>query len=329
MHTSQIILFSTANENISVDVRLENETIWANKKQMAQIFGVDRSVISRHIKNILTDEELNEKEVCAFFAHTTEHGSIKGKTQTRTLDFYNLDMILSVGYRVNSKTATNFRKWATKTLNTHITQGFTINSAQVEKNHQKFLQAVENIKILTQQNPNIASSDVLELIKTFSGTWFSLDAYDRDQLPKTGVTQKELIMQSSDLYESIAMLKKELMEKKEATSLFAQEKQKGNLGGILGNVFQNVFGQELYESVEEKAAHLLYFIIKNHPFDDGNKRTGAFCFVWILQKSGYNFQKKITPQTLTALTLLIAESNPKEKERMIGLVLLFLHYENK
>jgi len=310
----------------SIELKLDNkkETFWANLDQIAMLFGRDKSVVSRHIKNIFKDEELDKKVVHAKFAHTTKHGAIKGKTQTKDVDFYNLDIILAVGYRTNSSKAIEFRKWATKTLKQYIEKGFTINPKQIEHNYQEFLKTVEDIKLLTKDKTQISNLAVLELVKAFSATWFSLESYDKQNFPKESISKKVVQIQAKDLYKAIAELKQELIKKGEATEFFAQEKTKGNLEGILGNIFQTVFGEDAYLSIEEKAVHLLYFIIKNHPFTDGNKRTGAFAFIWFLQKSKISFEEKITPETLTALALLVAESDPKEKEKIVGLLRLLL-----
>lgn len=158
----------------------------------------------------------------------------------------------------------------------------------------------------------------------FAGTWFSLDAYDKSSLPTSGTSKKQVQFTAEELAQALSVLKVDLIAKKEATHLFGEEKQTGNLSGIVGNIFQSVFGSDAYPTLEEKAAHLLYFIIKNHPFNDGNKRSGAFAFVWFLRKGGLLDIARLSPEALTALTLLIAESNPKEKERMVGLVLLVL-----
>jgi death-on-curing family protein len=176
---------------------------------------------------------------------------------------------------------------------------------------------------LTENTAFNDSRDLLSLIESFSNTWISLDKFDKGIFPTIG-TKQELIVNASDLLQDIQLLKKELVSKNEATQLFAQEKKQGNIQGILGNVYQTVFGQDAYETIEEKAAHLLYFIVKNHPFNDGNKRTGAFAFIWFLRKAGFAFESKINPSALTALTLLIAESDPSEKDKMIGIVLLLL-----
>ena len=170
----------------------------------------------------------------------------------------------------------------------------------------------------------ISTENILELIKTFADTWLSLESYDEDKFLIKGNTKKKVEIQADELYEMIAKFKKELVRKKQATILFAQEKRAKSLEGILGNVFQAVFGKEVYSTVEEKAVYLLYFVVKNHPFNDGNKRTGAFIFIWFLQKAGIKFQQKITPEALTSITLLVAESKPKDKDRIIGLLLLLL-----
>jgi len=293
------------------------DTVWGNLNQIAALFGRDKSVISRHINNILKSGELARPAVVAIFATTAADG------KTYQVEHFNLDMILSVGYRVDSKQATQFRIWATRTLKQHLLDGYTVNRKRVRHNYEKFMRAVDDIKALSG-GANIDNADVLELIGAFAGTWFSLDAYDKQKFPRQGLTRKTLDLESLDLYADIAAFKSELIEKGEATELFAQEKSADALRGILGNVFQSAFGRDAYPSIEEKAAQLLYFVVKNHPFNDGNKRSGAFSFVWLLQKSKFHFQNKISAQTLTALTLLIAESNPKDKDKIIGLILLLL-----
>ena len=320
----KLAIYQAKNGAIELRKDAKTDTIWASKKQIASIFSVDRSVVSRHIKNIFQDKELDQKEVCANFAHTTKHGALKEKIQTNIIEFYNLDIILAVGYRTKSSVAVGFRKWATKILKSHITKGFTINPKRISTNHEAFLKAVDDIKLLAQNNHQIKMNDILELIKTFSNTWFSLQSYDENKFPKKG-TKKKVHIAAQELYRDLEKLKKELIRKKQATKLFAEEKQAGSLEGIIGNVFQSVFNQDVYETLEEKAAHLLYFVIKNHPFNDGNKRSGAFAFIWFLQTTGFDFQVKITPETLTTLTILIAESKPRDKEKMIGIILLLLN----
>ena len=320
---NQTIVYQGENGEIILKQDIQSQTIWANRMEMAKIFDVNPQAISKHILKIYKEKEL-EKEATSSKMELVQNES--GRTIKRQVDYYNLDILISVGYRISSIKGTKFRIWATKTLKEHITQGFTINPTRIKKKHQAFLQAVEDIKLLAQNNQNLQTSDALELIKTFSYTWFSLDSYDKDNFPKQG-TKKSVQITAQELQEDLEKLKTELITKKEATEIFAQEKQKGNLAGIVGNVFQSVFGKDAYPTLEEKAAHLLYFIVKNHLFTDGNKRSGAFAFIWFLQKAQINFRDKINPETLATLTILIAESNPKDKEKMIGIILLLLHFE--
>ncbi len=317
----EIIIYQAKNGAIELkgDFNKDN-VIWANLNQISKLFGRDKSVISRHIKNIFNGKELDKKSTVAIFATVQKEGT---RTVTREIEYFNLDMILSVGYRVDSKTATNFRKWATQTLKQHITKGYTINPKQLEQNKKQFLQTLNDLKILTQNNTLVEVKDVLDLIQTFSDTFFNLERFDKNNFPKKGL-YKEIKTTAEELQKDLQVLKSELIKKEEASELFAQEKKQGSLKGIFGTVFQSVFGQDAYPSIEEKAANLLYFIVKNHPFNDGNKRSGAFAFVWLLQKANYNYQTKITPETLTTITLLVALSAPQEKEKMIGLITLLL-----
>lgn len=322
MRMSSIVIYDDGK--VALDAMIEGESIWLSQKQIAELFDVKVPAVSKHLKNIFKSGELDEKVVVSKMETTTRHGAITGKTQTKNINFYNLDSIISIGYRVNSKRATQFRIWATNVLKEHIVQGYTINNERLLKNYDAFLRAVEDIKLLSQNSENVRVEDVLELIKSFSATWFGLDSYDREELPKEGINKVNLEFEVEKLYQDIAILKQELIARGEAAEIFATEKTQRSLEGIFGNVFQSVFGEDAYPTVEEKAAHLLYFVVKNHPFNDGNKRCGAFSFIWLLKRAGFEVEKFINPNALTALTLLIAESNPNDKDRMVGLVLLML-----
>lgn len=311
------IIYQAPNGAIELRWDIEKETVWANLNEIAYIFWRDKSVISRHIKNIFGDEELHEKQVVAKNATTARDG------KTYQVDYYNLDMIISVWYRVNSKVATKFRQRATQTLKQHIMQWYTINPQRIEKNYESFLSAVEEVKVLAQKS-TLSSESVIELIKSFSKTWFSLDAFDKGIEQTERQDQESVRLEAQDLYRDILVLRDDLIAKDQATMLFAQEKESWSLEWILGNMYQTAFGQDVYPSTESKASHLLYFLVKNHPFTDGNKRSGAFAFIWFLQKSWYVFRGKITPEALTAITLLIATSDPKEKDKVIWLVMLLL-----
>ncbi len=301
----------------------ERDTIWGTQKQIAEVFGIDRSVVTKHIRNIFKDKELDKKMVCAKFAHTTQHGAIKGKTQTKEIEFYNLDIVLAVGYRTNSVRAIEFRKWATKTLKQHLISGYTINKKRIGQNYKKFMRAVADVKTLLPAGNKVKTEDILELITAFADTWFSLKNYDKANFPKKGFNKKRVIITAEELLQALLEFKKELITKKQATKIFGQERNKNAVEGIIGNVFQSVFGKDVYPSAEEKSAHLFYFMVKNHPFVDGNKRSGAFAFVWFLRKTGL-LRASLSPEALTTLTLLIAESNPRHKEKMVGLILLLL-----
>lgn len=314
----EVAIYKDSKGNIDFRIDTNKETLWANLNQIAEVFGRDKSVISRHIKDIFNTGELLSKSVVAKNATTAADG------KTYQVEYYNLDMIISIGYRVNSKQATKFRQWATKTLKAHVVDGFTINPKRISKNYDAFLVAVEKVKNLLPANESISNEDTLELVKLFANTWFSLDAYDKSKFTKKSLTKKQVILSGKELDSAILELKQELMRKGEATELFANQKDSQSIEGIVGNVFQSFRGKNVYETVEEKAAHLLYFIVKNHPFSDGNKRSGAFSFVWFLRKAKILNTNRITPEALTALTLLVAESDPKDMEQVVGLIVMLL-----
>lgn len=318
---NELLLYQSEKGEIKFRGDLQKETIWASLQQIADLFETDKSGISRHIKNIYESSELDPQATVAKNATVQVEGKRKVK---REIEYYNLDLILSVGYRVNSKTATKFRQWATNTLREYITKGYVINKNQIAKNYQEYLVAVDSVKNLLPTENKIKADDALELVKLFAGTWLSLDAYDQSSLPKYGVSKKQVSVNVEELTRAIGKLKHHLITTGKSSDLFAQEKTAGAIAGIVGNVFQSVLGEDAYKTVEEKAAHLLYFMVKNHPFTDGNKRSGAFAFVWFLQKARLLNKDKISPEALTALTLLVAESNPKDKERVIGLILHLL-----
>jgi hypothetical protein len=311
----EIIIYQAKSGAIELKGDLEKETIWASQAQIVELFNVDQSVVSRHIRNIFKDGEISSK---------SNMQKMHIANSDKLVAFYSLDVVLSVGYRANSKVAVEFRKWATKTLRAHIVDGYTINKKRLAKNYDSFMLAVEEVKKLLPVDRAINNESTLELVKIFASTWLSLDAYDKDSFPITGATKKHINVTADSLKESLFNLKKELTDKKEASEFFGIERTKGSLEGIVGSIFQSFNNSELYPTVEEKAAHLLYFIVKNHPFIDGNKRSGAFSFVWFLRKAEILDRTQITPEALTALTLLIAVGDPKDKDRVIGLILMLL-----
>ncbi len=313
----QLVVYQTKSGALELRGDLEKETVWATQAQMAQIFNVTPQNITIHIKRIYKEKELEERSTCKESLQVQTEG---GRTIKRTVKLYNLDAVIAVGYRTNSVVGTNFRIWATKTLREHITKGYTINRKRVAQNYDVFMKAVADVQNLLPEHVTLDPKAVLELIKEFASTWVSLDAYDKESLELKGVTKKKVTLVSDDLARAIMELRQELMRKGEATDMFAMERREGNIEGIVGNVMQSFGGKSVYPTIEEKAAHLLYFMVKNHPFTDGNKRSGAFAFVWFLRKAGVRGSKNINPAALTALTLLIAESDPEKKEQMVALV---------
>jgi prophage maintenance system killer protein/prophage antirepressor-like protein len=312
---SQMVLYQAKNGAVELRGDFTNDTVWATQAQIAEVFEIERSVVTKHIGNILKSGEISEK---------SNVQKMHIANSDKPVSLYSLDIILSIGYRANSERAIGFRKWATSVLKNHIIQGYTINPARITANYDAFLSAVADVQKLLPVGNMISASSILELVKSFAGTWFSLECYDESRLPTTGATKKSVTLQSTDLYKAIAVFKAELMKKGEASDLFASEKKQGSLEGIVGNVMQSAFGSDMYQTIEEKAAHLLYFIVKNHVFNDGNKRSGAFAFVWFLRRTKLATRHKITPETLTVITLLVAESNPNDKDRIIGIILMLL-----
>jgi prophage maintenance system killer protein len=282
------------------------------------MFSVNPQAISKHINNVYKENELNRKATSSKMELVQKES---GRLVKRNVDIYNLDVLIAVGYRINSIVGTKFRQWATKTLRSHIVDGFSINKNRIAKNYEKFLETVESIKNILPAGTVIDNKNVVDLISLFADTWLSLDAYDKEVASKGKLTKKKIDVTSDKISENLLELKQNLLEKGEASEIFGVERNKGNVAGIFGNVMQSFGGKELYPTIEEKASHLLYFMVKNHPFIDGNKRSGAFAFIWFLQQAKILDTKKITPSALTALTIMVAESNPSHKDKVVKLIL--------
>ncbi len=303
----------------------EKETIWMNLNQIAYLFGRDKSVISRHLKNIFKSGELDPNQTVANFATVQKEWT---KLVKRDIEYYNLDVILSVGYRVNSKRATRFRQRATKVLKQYLIKGYAINQQRL---NQKKLQELENMINFIKRTISFKdlSKDelqgILEIITKYTQTWITLAKYDEWQISGEGKTkQLQFKLEAENALKAIEKLKESLMKQWQAWEGFGQLRDEAWLENIFANIYQTFGGQEVYPTIEEKAANLLYMIVKNHPFVDGNKRIWAFLFVLFLDKNGIlydeNWEIKINHRALTAITLLIAQSNPKEKDMMINLV---------
>jgi len=314
-----ITLYTTKEGDIQLEVNVLGETVWLTQKQMALLFGKDVRTISEHINNIFAEAELDQTSVVRKFRITAADGK-----QYNTLH-YNLDVIISVGYRVRSKQGTHFRQWATQTLKKYLIEGYIVNERRLtQKGFADFEQTLTLLqKTLLHRNAiDTIGTATLEIITQYAKTWQLLLAYDESSLvlPDSGHKSIQPLLYE-DACMAIKSLKQALTAANEASDLFAKE-QGGNLSGILGNLEQTFDGEPLYKTVEEKASHLLYFVIKDHPFYDGNKRIASFLFLLYL-----NQQKIIAPfneNGLTALTLLIAESEPRQKEILIRLVIHLL-----
>lgn len=309
-NNNEIVIFETEDKAVTLSVPVEQETVWLNRDQMAELFDRDVKTIGKHINNALK-EELDNQVVVAKFATTTPHGAIEGKTQTHMRDFYNLDVIISVGYRVKSKRGVEFRKWANSVLKQYILQGYAVN-------YNRIAQLGEVIKIMKRTQNELDSQQVLNVIQKYSKALELLDSYDHQTMkrPKGNAATYELTYE-----ECMDVISQ--MRFGDESDLFGKEKD-DSFRGSIGNIYQSFAGQELYPSLEEKAAHLLYFVTKNHSFLDGNKRIAATMFLYFLDKNGVLFtddEKLIDDHTLVALTIMIAESKPEEKDMMITVIM--------
>jgi len=309
----QLIIYQTKSGALELRTDVANETIWANRMQMAEIFGVNPPAISKHIQNIYKERELSKKATSSKMELVQNEA---GRQVKRQVDIYNLDILIAVGYRINSIVGTKFRQWATKTLRSYIVNGYAINKKRISKNYQQFLEAVDDIKKLLPSDASIDTGSVLELINMFASTWLSLDAYDKDALEIRGTTKKKVVLTTEKLLENLKKLKRILIEKGEATEIFGQERSVGFVSGIIGNIMQTFGGKDLYSSIEEKAANLLYFMVKDHPFVDGNKRSGAYTFIWFLRQARILDTSKLTPPALTAITILVAEKRARKSHSL-------------
>ena len=315
---NEIILFE--NQGVKLEVNLKDETVWLNTEQIAILFDRDYKTIRKHINNALK-EELKDEVVVAKFENTTEHGAIDGKTQTHLVDYYNLDMIISIGYRVKSNNGIIFRKWANKILKDYMLKGYAVNKRRLE-----YLEkTVKLIDIANRIDERLQGDDAKEILKVIGGYSKALDLlddYDHRTLKKIKGNIDERMIKYEDCLDVI-----EKLRFNQESSLFAVERDRG-LESIIGNIYQSFGGQDIYKSIEEKGANFLYLIVKNHVFADGNKRIAATLFIYFLNFYGILYKdgkQTIDNNTLAALTLLIAESNPKEKEVIIDLVMNFLN----
>ena len=306
---NEIVLFETEDKAVTLSIPVEQETVWLNRNQMAELFDRDVKTIGKHINNALR-EELDNSTV-AKFATTTRHGAIEGKTQTHMTDFYNLDVIISVGYRVKSKRGVEFRKWANSVLKQYILQGYAVNNNRIA-------QLGEVIQIMKRTQNSLDSKQVLSVIEKYSTALDLLDAYDHQNMTRPKGNSATYVLTYEECMDVIAS-----MRFGDESDIFGKEKD-GSFKGSIGNIYQSFGGQDVYPTLEEKAAHLLYFVTKNHSFWDGNKRIAATMFLYFLDRNGVLFvdgEKTIDDHTLVALTIMIAESKPEEMEMMITVIM--------
>jgi len=326
MDEKKIQIYQTADGKTLINVRFERDTLWLSQVQMAELFDKNIDTIALHLKNIYDSGELDENSTTEDSSEVRQEGKRQVKRQIR---FYSLDAVISVGYRVNSRKGTQFRQWATQRLREYLVQGYSLNQVRFEKNAAELHQALALIR-KAAQSPELsreAGSGLVEIVSRYTQTFLWLQRYDEGMLAEPAGQPGGSLPSAAEAMTALLALKKSLVERGEATQLFAQSPGDG-LAAILGNLNQSVFGEPAYPTVESKAAHLLYFVVKNHPFSDGNKRSGAFLFVDFLHRNGRLLNEQgevvINDTGLAALTLLVAESDPRHKETLIRLIMNML-----
>jgi len=330
MTSSEIKIFKSKDGDTEIQVKLDNDTVWLNQYQLEDLFHTDRSSVSRHISNIFKSNELKEKSTCAFFAQVQKEGD---REVTRKIKFYNLDLIISVGYRVSSKRGTEFRIWANKILKEYLIKGYALNEKRLAQQNEQLKELQEAVKIIGNvlNYKTLENSESIELIKIISDYAYGLeilDQYDYQNLEIKNTSGKE----SYQLTYSEAISKINQVRNTFGNSdLFGLEKD-NSLKSSLSTIYQTFDGVDLYPSIEEKAANLLYFITKNHSFVDGNKRIAAFLFLYFIERNGILFDssgnKRLADNALVALTLMIAVSKPEEKDTMIKVIVNLINKRN-
>ena len=318
---NEIEIYKSPDNKIELQVNLENETVWLSQKQMAELFNKDSDTIGLHLKNIYSEQELIEKSTTEFFSVVQTEGKRK---VTRNIKYFNLDAIISVGYRVNSKRGTQFRQWATERLKDYLVKGYAINKKRLAEAENRFSELKQAIQLFgkvakAEEISGTEAQGLLKVLSDFTIALDILDQYDHQTLKIKKSKSKEVFRISyKEALKAIEGLKKKFG----GSALFGNEKDK-SFEGSLNGIYQTFDGKDLYPSVEEKAAHLLYFVVKDHSFTDGNKRIAAFLFVWFLDRNNLLYQqgsKIIDDNALVALTLLIAESNPNDMNMMIKVI---------
>lgn len=318
---SDIEIYRTPDGQTAIEVNFDKDTVWLSQYQLSELFQTDRTSIVKHLQNIYTTRELDEPSTCAKIAQVRKEGNRHVK---REVMHYNLDAIISVGYRVNSKRGTQFRQWATQRLKDYLVKGYAINEKRLQEAEQRFTELKQAVNLLEKvaYTKSLTGNEAQGLIKVLSDFTVALDIldrYDHQQLSIVQTTTKEVFRIT---YSEARKAIEELKGTFGGSSLFGKEKDQ-SFRSSLTAIYQTFDGKDVYPSVEEKGAHLLYFVVKNHSFVDGNKRIAAFLFVWFLERNGllyYQQQKVIDDNALVALTLMVAESNPDDKNMMIKVI---------
>lgn len=315
-----IVIYELPDGVISTEVRLEGDTVWLRQDQIALLFGRERSVITKHLRNVFAENELSEE---------SNVQNLHIANSDKPVRFYSLDVIISVGYRVKSPEGTRFRIWANHVLKDHLVKGYTLNQQRLA-DQQENIRQLERTLSLFQQNLIEQASlpearGLVNVIAGYARTFVLLNQFDSERLPLGDfATTIHYEIREDEALSGIAALKADMMQRGEASELFGNQKD-DSFAGILGNILQSFGGDYLYPSIEEQAAHLLYFVIKNHPFSDGNKRIGAFLFIWFLQRNRHHLKQdgelKINDNALAAIALLVAQSDPAQKQLMIHLIM--------
>ena len=331
MSDNKIIIYNTPDGEATVRVNLDGDTVWLSQQQMAALFDKDRTVITRHINNIYKTKELEKSSTCAFFAQVRDEG---GRAVERKIPLYNLDMIISVGYRVNSKRGTQFRIWANKVLKEYLIKGYTISNNITEQRYQELKQLVAVMARTVKRIGDTAGKDhqtdsLVSMVADYAYALDTLDRYDYQQLEVGGTTTEERFHAT---YDNAMEMIDSLRRKFGGGTLFGNEKD-GSFRSSIGQIYQTFGGTELYPSIEEKAAMLLYLVTKNHSFSDGNKRIAATLFLWFLERNGILYRpdggKRIADNALVALTLMIAESRTEEKDTIVKVIVNLINKNNK
>ena len=315
-----IAIYQTADGAIATEVRLENETVWLTQDQIGRLFGRERSVITKHLGNVFKEQELTEE---------SNVQNLHIANSDKPVKHYNLDVIISVGYRVKSPEGTRFRIWANRILKDHLVQGYTLNQQRLTQQQENIRQLERTLSLFQQNLIEQASlpeaRGLVNVIAGYARTFVLLNQFDSERLPLGDfATTIHYEIREDEALAGIATLKADMLMRSEASELFGNQKD-DSFAGILGNILQSFGGEYLYPSIEEQAAHLLYFVIKNHPFSDGNKRIGAFLFIWFLQRNRHHLKSdgelKINDNALAAIALLVAQSDPAQKQLMIHLIM--------